>query len=101
MGKRFINKNTYKRKKYLFLLFVCFFLLGVGYAVLSSNLEIGGTIFLSKYYADYTVNHYVHDLGSNTYTLVSTEHKKGRKNSEILFDHLKKNIEGEIGRAHV
>lgn len=42
----------------------------------------------------YKVNHYIHDLGSNTYTLESTETKSGESNSTITLANLKKTIPG-------
>ena len=42
----------------------------------------------------YKVNHYVHDLGTNTYTLDSTENKTGTTDSEVTLANLKKTIAG-------
>ncbi len=43
---------------------------------------------------EYTVNHYVHDLGTNTYTLDSTDNKEGETNSTLELSDLTKNIAG-------
>ena len=42
----------------------------------------------------YVVNHYVHDLGSNTYTLDSTDNLKGVANENVNVNDLKKTIAG-------
>ena len=42
----------------------------------------------------YTVNHYVHDLGTNTYTLNSTDTLTGETESTLTLANLKKTIAG-------
>ena len=42
----------------------------------------------------YTVNHYVHDLGANTYTLDSTDNLTGTTDSTVTLANLKKTIAG-------
>ena len=42
----------------------------------------------------YTVNHYVHDLGANTYTLNSTDNLTGTTASSVTLANLKKTIAG-------
>ena len=42
----------------------------------------------------YVVNHYLHDLGTNTYTLDSTENKTGTSDSSLTVADLKKTIPG-------
>ena len=42
----------------------------------------------------YKVNHYVHDLGTNTYTLNSTENKTGTSDASVTLANLKKTIDG-------
>ena len=42
----------------------------------------------------YTVNHYVHDLGTNTYTLNSTDNLTGETDSTVTLANLKKTIPG-------
>ena len=42
----------------------------------------------------YTVNHYVHDLGTNTYTLNSTDNLTGTTDSTVTLANLKKTIAG-------
>ena len=42
----------------------------------------------------YTVNHYVHDLGTNTYTLNSTDNLTGTTDSTLTLANLKKTIAG-------
>ena len=42
----------------------------------------------------YRVNHYVHDLGTNTYTLDSYDDLTGRTNSSVTLANLKKTISG-------
>ena len=95
MSKRkFTNTKTHQRKIFFFFLLLCIFFLGIGFANLEANLDIIGVLGLSKYYANYTVNHYMHDLGTDTYTLVSTDTKRGKQNSQLTLENLKKTITG-------
>ena len=43
---------------------------------------------------DYTVNHYVHDLGTNTYTLDSTDNLNGTTGDSLTVANLSKSITG-------
>ncbi len=48
--RRFIKKNSHKRKIVFSLLLVCFLIIGIGFANLSSHLEIQGSLGVQKYH---------------------------------------------------
>ena len=60
---------------------------------ISANSTITAT-FAPNTDTAYTVNHYVHDLGSNTYTLDSTDNLTGTTASSVTLANLKKTIAG-------
>ena len=47
--RRFIVKSRLKRKRYFSILFVCLFILGMGYANIVADLDILGLLGIRKY----------------------------------------------------
>ena len=49
MARKFVNRKYHKATRMFFLLFLCVFFLGVGFANIASNLGINGNVSLSSY----------------------------------------------------